>query len=280
MTLADPALPYGLRDVKLRQMGSDGSLGTSVDLPVSMTFSFKETEEYEELRGDDRLVAIHGKGPEVEWELEAGGISLDAWKVLTGGTITNSGSGTTEQKSFTKKTTDARPYFQVEGLSLGDDGGSTYVKVYKCKCDGDLEGEFADGQFFTTKCSGRGLGNSSDQLYTITWDETALTSLTAVINELQELLIDSAVTAGTFTLTYSGQTTSALAYNATAATIQTALEALSNIAPGEALVTGAVGGPFLVEFALTLGGTNLTQMTVTPTLTGGSAIVRTIRNGG
>lgn len=280
MALADPALPYGLRDVKLRQMNSDGTLQSSVDLPVGMTFSFKETEEYEELRGDDRLIAIHGKGPEVEWELEAGGISLDAWKILTGGTITNSGSGTTEQKSFTKKTTDSRPYFQVEGLSIGDDGGSVYVKVYKCKCDGDLEGEWADGSFFTTKVSGRGLGNSSDQLYTITWDETALTSLTATNNELQEILIDSAVSAGTFTLTYSGQTTSAIAYNASAATIQTALEALSNIGVGEALVSGSVGGPFTVEFALTLGGTNLTQMTCTPTLTGGSMIVRTLRNGG
>lgn len=40
---------------------------------------------------------------------------------------------------------------------------------------------------------------------------------------------DVAATAGTFTITYNGQTTSNIAYNATVATIKSALEALTNI---------------------------------------------------
>ena len=43
--------------------------------PHMQTLTFGETEEYEELRGDDKLVATHGKGAQVEWDLEAGGIS-------------------------------------------------------------------------------------------------------------------------------------------------------------------------------------------------------------
>jgi hypothetical protein len=82
-------------------------------------------------------------------------------------------------------------------------------------------------------------------------------------------------TGGTFTLTYSGQTTAAIAWNANAATVQAALEALSNVAPGDVAVTG---GPLpaqtTVEFKGAIGESNVTQMTSNGTnLTGGSDTV-------
>lgn len=48
-------------------------------------------------------------------------------------------------------------------------------------------------------------------------------------------------TAGTFTLTVDGQTTAGIAFNANAAAVQAALEALSNVAPGD--VVGVDSGP-------------------------------------
>jgi flagellar hook-associated protein 2 len=45
-------------------------------------------------------------------------------------------------------------------------------------------------------------------------------------------------TSGTFTLTYDGQTTEAIVYNADTATIQAALESLLNVSPGEITVGG------------------------------------------
>jgi len=53
-------------------------------------------------------------------------------------------------------------------------------------------------------------------------------------------------TGGTFTLAYRGATTGALAYNASAATVQTALEALSTITAGQVSVSGSAGGPYTV----------------------------------
>ena len=50
--------------------------------------------------------------------------------------------------------------------------------------------------------------------------------------------LSSTGTSGTFTITYDGQTTSALDFDSTAAEIQTALEALSNITAGDVVVTG------------------------------------------
>jgi hypothetical protein len=86
----------------------------------------------------------------------------------------------------------------------------------------------------------------------------------AVTNEVQTVTITGGPTGGTFTLTWSGQTTAAIAYNATAAAVQAALEALSNIAPGDVVVTGNAGGPY----TLTWGGTQLGEDVAAPTATG------------
>lgn len=276
MALDDPQLPYGLRDVKITPINSDGSLGTPVDLPVSQTFSFSEAEEFEELRGDDRLVAVHGQGPTVEFDLEAGGISLEAWQVLTGGTLSETGVTPSQIKALTKKTTESRPYFRVEGQSINDVDGDTHVVLYKCKVTENLEGEFADGTFFVTSCSGQGLGDGDDNLYTITWNETA-TAIAAGIDEVQMIL--STGTGGTFTITFDSQTTSALDWDATPAEVEAALLALSSIDPGEVDVSGSAGA-WVVKFIGGLAATNVGLMTLDiSSLTGGVALVQVIQQG-
>jgi len=276
MPLADPALPYGLRDVKITPINADGSLGTPVDLPAAQTLSFSEAEEYQELRGDDRLVAVHGQGPTVEWELEAGGISLEAWQAMSGGDLSEIGSTPTQVKSLTKKVTHARPYFRIEGQAINDVYGDTHVVIYKAKVTENIEGEFADGEFFITSCSGQGIGDANEDLYTFTWNETQ-EAISAGQNEIQ--LIASNGTGGTFTITYSAQTTTALDWDSTAQEVEDALVALSNIAPGDVNVTGSAGA-WYVEFTGTLAATNVAQMTLgTGSLTGGGAAVSTIQEG-
>jgi hypothetical protein len=101
-------------------------------------------------------------------------------------------------------------------------------------------------------------------------------TLTTLTDEVEAITKSGTVTGGTFTITYSGQTTSAIAYNATAATIQTALEALSNLAPGDVFVSGGPisTGRVQIRFAGTLAGTDVTQITVdSSSLTGGGTYV-------
>jgi hypothetical protein len=95
--------------------------------------------------------------------------------------------------------------------------------------------------------------------------DTSAAPLIAAVNEVQTVTLHDAAGADTWTLTYSGQTTSALDDDAAAATVQTALEALSNIAVGDVTVTGSAGGPYTVTFAGALAGTNVALMTGTGT---------------
>ena len=134
------------------------------------------------------------------------------------------------------------------------------------------------------KPDGTALGSSPAT--DLTMDITATTTLndvltwlntnegTAAVDEIQT--ISSTATGGTFAMSFGGQTTGALAFNATAAQIDTALEALSSIGAGN--VTCA-GGPLgtagvTVAFAGTLAGQDAAMVTVDNTnMTGGTASI-------
>lgn len=110
---------------------------------------------------------------------------------------------------------------------------------------------------------------------------TAIVQAPGGTAEQTTLTEGTAITAGTFTITYDAQTTAAIPYNATAAEVQAALEALSNVAPGDVYVTG---GPIPdAPFTLTWGGTqlgNITQPTVDVTSLTGTITVATVGGGG
>lgn len=101
----------------------------------------------------------------------------------------------------------------------------------------------------------------------------------SVTDEVQTLTVGgSGLTS--WTATYSGQTTASLDDQATAAEVQAALEALSNIGVGDVTVTGAAGGPWTVTFGGALADTNVAQMTTTPTGGTGTVTVATTTAGG
>lgn len=103
------------------------------------------------------------------------------------------------------------------------------------------------------------------------------------VNEVNVVTISGGPTGGTFTITVNGQTTSGIAYNADAATVQTALEALSNVAPGDVAVTGSAGGPYTLTWGGALANTDLTVTSSGASLTGGTtpaATTTTTQGGG
>lgn len=93
---------------------------------------------------------------------------------------------------------------------------------------------------------------------------------------VQSIQIDNAI-GGTFTITFNGQTTAALAYNAQASDVQNALAALSTIGIGNVSVVENAGVPNAVFFAIyftgTLGESAQNVVTVNSSLTGTGVVV-------
>lgn len=160
MTITREALPYGLRDVKIGLLDAVTQLPTVlVDLPNGQTFSFTDTEDFQELRGDDKVVAKRGNGAMVEWELESGGIMLEAYAIMAGGTVAITGVTPNTKKVYRKRITDSRPDFWVEGQAMSESGGDYHAVVPRCKANDSLEGELADGEFWISSASGSGMAS-------------------------------------------------------------------------------------------------------------------------
>ncbi len=175
---APTSLPYGIRDCKLtRYTDASGTIldSNSVDLPYMQTFSFSESEEFNELRGDDKVIAIRGKGSLVDWQIESGGIDFSAWEVLSGGVVSETGLTPNRVWNLRKKSTATRPYFRLEGKAISDSGGDMHCTVYRCRANDTIEGEFKDGEFLVTSASGQGLpilDDANDLIYEFRINET------------------------------------------------------------------------------------------------------------
>jgi hypothetical protein len=163
---------------------------------------------------------------------------------------------------FTPLSTGSDPYPKTLSVETGDSEAvqlAKYVRMISASFDFGAD---------ALNMSGNLLGYFPE-------DSQTLTSLT---DEHQLITKSGTVTAGTFTITYAGQTTSALAYNATAVTILAALEALSNLAPGDVVLYGGPISttPLRIVFQGTLKGTNVAAVTVdSSSLTGGGTYVPT-----
>lgn len=106
---------------------------------------------------------------------------------------------------------------------------------------------------------------------TIDW-----TTVTAVggVNAQWTVTITGTPTGGTFTISYGGQTTSALAFNATPDTVETAVELLSSIGNGNVRVSGTAGSVYTLEFIENLRHSVTTAVTASgASLTGGTPVV-------
>ncbi len=91
------------------------------------------------------------------------------------------------------------------------------------------------------------------------------------INEVQTVSISGTPTGGDFTLTFGGDTTAAIAYNATAADVDSALELLSSITT-VTTTGGSLPGTAVVVTFVTPGAQNIALMTFNDAgLTGGTA---------
>ena len=108
---------------------------------------------------------------------------------------------------------------------------------------------------------------------TLPFTEVVASAGTAGVSEVQTLAVTGTPTGGTFTLTFKGQTTAPIAYNAASTAVDSALEALSTIGAGNVVCAGGPlpGSPVTVTFAGALAASDQPLITANgASLTGGS----------
>jgi hypothetical protein len=82
------------------------------------------------------------------------------------------------------------------------------------------------------------------------------------LNEVQSLTVEA--TAGTLTLEFEGEPSAPLSFDASAAELQSALEAIAAIGLGNLVVTGASGGPYAIEFTGALAARGVAELSPDP----------------
>jgi hypothetical protein len=156
----------------------------------------------------------------------------------------------------------------INGLSNVDDGTvivTTDGNVATFEFTG-TEGQTDQPQLVASVFSG-----SNTHVIAIAVTSSNAVAAIPAVNEVQTVRVTGSPSGGTFTLRFGANTTAGLAYDASASTVQTALQGLASIGSGNATVSGSSGGPWTVTFAGSLAGANQNQLIADGTgLTGGT----------
>ena len=185
--------------------------------------------------------------------------------------------GGTFTLSFAGETTAALPYnatgAQVQAAleALDAFGAGDVLVTGNNASTGNLtinfRGQYAEENVVLTASTSTGLtmGGTAPTAAVAT---NTTTQGSATANETQTVRVTNA-SGGTFTLTFGGGTTAAIPWDATAAQIQSALEALDGLNPGDVTVGGGPvwSGNVTVTFTGTRANTNVDQMTAAGSLT-------------
>jgi hypothetical protein len=126
----------------------------------------------------------------------------------------------------------------------------------------------ASGHLAYQKVAGNGAATASGPTFTTLQLPATGTS------EVQKITLPAA-DGGSFTITFDGQTTNAIAWNAASSAVDTAVEALSTVGAGNVAVTGNAGGPYTLTFGGTLANKNVAEVTTTGSLTSSGNPVNT-----
>lgn len=161
--------PFGLRNVRLTNMaGSE-----QVSLPAAQTLSFNERVKSGELSGDDRTIAVVAFSDAIEWSIEAGGISLEAYALMTGRSVSEDGTTPSQAKTMTGQGgLEVFPYFKIYGKSVGDGTDDVHVKIFKAKLT-SIQGQLGDNNFWVTQAGGVAIDDGENGLFDIVQNETA-----------------------------------------------------------------------------------------------------------
>lgn len=254
-------------DVIVAKTGPSGGFYT-------FTVTFTGSKGYQDIA----LMETNGSNDVTGFSSVTEGSSTTANEVQTV-KINNAPTGGTFTLTFNAQTTSAQAFNEsaanlqadlealstigAGNISVARSGSGTLASPYIYTCT--FQGTLAATDVAQMTGSAASLTGGAVNIATIQ-------EATAAVNEVETVQLTGGPTGGTFTLTFNAETTGAIAYNASAATVLAALEGLATPVPGDFTVTGSAGGPWTVTFTGAYAATNVTAMTGDGTsLTGGGS---------
>lgn len=165
-------MAYGERPFGLRQLVIYNADGTgAVTLPVGLMMHVTPVIEAARFVADGVGVGAASMITLLEWELEAGGLNLDAYAKLLGLAVATAGSAPNRTQTVSVGAGLELPYLRIAGRAVGDNGDGMAVRIYKAKLE-SLEGSFRRGDFYITSCAGVAVKHSSLGLFDYIGQET------------------------------------------------------------------------------------------------------------
>ncbi len=158
---------YGLRQVALYNADGTGK----VTLPAALMMHVTPLLQSARFEADGRLVGASSFVAGAEWELEGGGISLEALAKLTGDAAATAGSTPNRTLTLSAAAGDAMPYIRIAGRAVAVDAGDVFCRLYRCKVEA-LEGTFRDWEFWVTYAQGVAVSDGT-RVFEFVQQETA-----------------------------------------------------------------------------------------------------------
>lgn len=248
---------FGLRQVKLAPWNGDGTYDAAITVPAAQLFGIRFDTTNARLEGDDQRVDSHSKLVGATITIRNGSLSMSMLQAIMNRNPVLTGTTPTQRKVLWITPSEFGYVGVGAKVNSTNNRGDAQFFAPKVKLMEGFELRAEYGNYVIPEFT---LDAVPDDFYNL-----------AGSDEVQVLTITGSPTGGTFTLTFYGRTTTAIAYNAAASAVEDALEALPNIEPGDVTVTGSAGGPYTLTFGGNLANAPLQLIDADGSFTGGTA---------
>ena len=134
---------YGIKQAKLSPMtadpaGGSAAYGAGFLIPGAKSLTIAGTVNTKALRGDNGLIEQDSTLQDITATLTYAKTDFDILAAILGGTVTDSGTGSSEVSTFTLDRVDELGYFKIEAIAAKGDlvGGDLHIVLPKCVASG------------------------------------------------------------------------------------------------------------------------------------------------
>jgi len=160
---------YGLRDIKVTNIGGT----VQEDLGAASMLEFAPVFDGGRLIGDDAWKAILSYIVGAEGNIRAGQFSSAALSIMTGITLTTSGTTPNEITTLKLSAGDRMPYFKVYGQALDEGAGDMHILASKVKLTSLKASKLENGNWRLTEATVDLVDDGSNGIFKQIQDETA-----------------------------------------------------------------------------------------------------------